>query len=369
MSASATEPVAAWPRRIEAGFFEQLFDGAGLAVFACDTTGRIEAYNSLGAELFRDRRGGGAAVNLRDLLPAPDQKVFDDHLHRLLQTRDPLEFRTRIDDQRGATEYALWLAPLFSADGHLRGISAWFHDITARLQVRRSVRKNERLSTLGAMSGSVAHHYSNLLCSIATSLEYAVNMNTMTAMKRALQRTQEGVSKATELTRQLLAFAQADYRQSDMSDFVEVVLHYADEHEERLAKRGITLEVLWPELPPRLPVPRERTGVIISNIVENAIEAMPNGGKLTFAISHDDGHVRLSICDTGSGIRADHLEHLFEPFFTTKGELCQGSRQALGMGLAVAHGLVKELNGSISASNSPDGGARFDITLPIESGV
>ncbi|MCC6359874.1 MAG: PAS domain-containing protein [Phycisphaerales bacterium] len=364
MSASATEPIAAGPRRLESGFFEQLFEGAGLAVFACDTTGRIEAVNSLGAELLGDRAAASGALNLRDLLPPSDHKTFDDHLHRLVESRESLEFRTRITDATGVTEYALWLAPLFSADGHLRGMSAWFHDITARLQLRRSVRKNERLSTLGAMSGSVAHHYSNLLCSIATSLEYAVNMNTMTAMKRALHRTQEGVAKATELTRQLLAFAQADYRQSDMSDFLESVLHYADENEERLARRGIRLEVHWPELPPHLAVPRERMRVILGNIVENAVEAMPQGGTLTFAISHDDAHVRLAISDSGSGIRPDHLEHLFEPFFTTKGELSQGTRQALGMGLAVAHGLVRELHGTISASNIPDGGARFEITLP-----
>lgn len=365
MSASTTEPVAAWPRRLDAGFFEALFEGAGLAVFACDTRGQIEAYNSLGAALFREHRAISHGVSMRELLPEADRRVFDDSLKQVVESREPLEFRTRIVDSRDATEYAVWLAPLFASDDQLRGISVWFHDITARLQVRRTTRKDERLSTLGAMSGSVAHHYSNLLCSIATSLEYAMNMNTMTAMRRALQRTQDGVAKATELTRQLLAFAQADYSRSDMSDFVESVLHYVDENEERLAKRGVHIEVLWPVIPPRLAVPRERMRVILSNLVENGVEALgAAGGSLTFALSHDDAHIRLAISDTGPGIPPEHLEHLFEPFFTTKGELSQGNRQALGMGLAVAHGLVRELNGTITASNIAGGGARFEIALP-----
>jgi signal transduction histidine kinase len=81
----------------------------------------------------------------------------------------------------------------------------------------------------------------------------------------------------------------------------------------------------------------------------------------------DEVSVRLSIEDTGAGVQPAHLEHLFEPFFTTKGELGEGAGRNAGMGLAVVHGLVGEMNGAINGSNVPGRGARFDIVLPIKS--
>src|SRR5262245_15475399 len=206
MSGSATEPAAV--ARLESGFFERLFEGAGLAIFACDNMGRILAWNSIGQEMFRNRGACGDNADLRQLLPDSARAQFDESLRALLREREPLEFRTSIargDGQIG--EYAVWLAPLPDQHGGMRGVSVWFHDITARIQLRRDLRKNERLSSLGAMSGSVSHHYANLLGSIAMSLDFALNMNTMSAMRRSLQRTAEAVARATELTRQLQAFA------------------------------------------------------------------------------------------------------------------------------------------------------------------
>ena len=75
--------------------------------------------------------------------------------------------------------------------------------------------------------------------------------------------------------------------------------------------------------------------------------------------------VSLSITDTGGGIKPELMERLFEPFFTTKGELGSGTGRNAGMGLAVAHGLVGEMDGTITAANVPGRGARFDIVIPV----
>jgi signal transduction histidine kinase len=211
----------------------------------------------------------------------------------------------------------------------------------------------------------VAHHYNNLLCCIATSLEYAINMNTLSAMRRALQRTADAVARATHITQQLLAFAQADHRDGDLSDFAEVVLGFCDEHEERLARLHIKLIAEWQVIPP-VPVRRDQAFIVLNNIVDNAVEAMPSGGTLTLALARrDEDSVSLSIADSGPGIDPKHMERVFEPFFTTKGALGAGTGRNAGMGLAVAHGLVGEMHGTITASNIPGAGARFDIVLPV----
>jgi two-component system cell cycle sensor histidine kinase/response regulator CckA len=365
MSGSMTDHPAT-PVQLDTAFFRRLFDGAGLPIFTCDREGNILAWNPLGESLLADWRGSPRRPNLRDILPAEHHRDLEENLRTLVEAREPLEFRARVRLAGGEmTEYAVWLTPVCDDQNRLEHVCVWFHDITARLQLRRGLRKRERLTTLGVLAGSVAHHYNNLLCSITTSLEFALNMNTMSAMRRVLRRTADAVGRTTRLTQQLLAFAQADHRMQDLADLTETVLQYFDQHEADLATRGIKLELHW-ERVPFVPLPREQLNIVIDNLVRNAAEAMPNGGVLSAALRRrDENSVIFAIADSGPGISAESMEHIFEPFFTTKGELAAGEDRRAGMGLAVVHGLVGEMHGSISISTAPTGGARFEIILPL----
>lgn len=352
------------PEPLDPGYLERLFEGAALAVFACLTDGRIIRANRLGRDLCVARGVGGSDPTVRELLPPDDHREWDAQLQLLLERREPSEFRTTLDLPGARTDYAVWLAPVHD-DGVVRGLSVWFHDITARMQVRQSLRKHERLTTLGTMSGAVAHHYNNLLCSIGMSLEYGRNLNTISAMRHALQRTAEAVGRAADLTHQLLAFAQADYRLGDLSDLTEMVLHYLDEHEAPLQKTGVQLRLDW-QLVPIVALPRQHFMIVLQNLLANAAEALPSGGVITVELGPLGAtQARLAVRDSGAGIPPDHMERLFEPFFTTKGELGAGLKRQAGMGLAVVHGLVHEMGGTISARNHPDGGACFEVILPI----
>lgn len=354
--------------RLEPAFFERLFGGAGLAIFVCDGEGHILAGNARGEGLLRAVGGAGGGSSIHELVPEADRGALRESLKTCRESLDSIEFRTRIDAaNRNTTEYAVWISPILTDEGRLEGLSVWFHDITERLRVRRDLRKAERLTSLGSMSGAVAHHYNNLLCSIATSLEYALNMNTMPAMRRALARTSEAVARATALTQQLLAFAQADHRALDEADLTETVLEFLDGNEARILEHGVRLTFDWQTIP-ILPVPREHVLIILRNLTENALEAMPNGGTLTISLGRrDERTVHITVTDTGVGIQPDQMEHLFEPFYTTRGELNCGQGRKAGMGLAVVHGLVSEIHGSVTAANSAGKGARFDVVLPLKN--
>jgi two-component system NtrC family sensor kinase len=91
----------------------------------------------------------------------------------------------------------------------------------------------------------------------------------------------------------------------------------------------------------------------------NAVEAMPNGGTLSVEATADDGEIRITIGDTGVGIAPDVMDHIFEPFFSTKDR-----QEGVGLGLAVAHGIVQRHAGSIRAESEPDKGTKFHIYLP-----
>ena len=329
--------------------------------------GRGVGLEYAGERLLPQQRDASQQLNLCELLPEEQRPELKSNIKTLMETREPLEFRTRIGPVRDtAAEYAVWLTPICDEQGNLENVCVWFHDITARLQLRRGMRKRERLASLGALAGSVAHHYNNLLCSIATSLEFSLNMNTMSAMRRVLRRTADAVGRATRLTQQLLAFAQADHRMCDLADLTEIVLQYFDQHEAEYATRGIKLDMRWERIP-FVPLPRDQFNIVIDNLARNALEAMPNGGVLSTVLRRrDEHHVTLIIADSGQGIPPEHMEHLFEPFFTTKGALGDGSTNQAGMGLAVAHGLVSEMHGTITVGNSGLSGARFEINLPID---
>jgi two-component system NtrC family sensor kinase len=355
----------ALPGRLDPAYLESLFLSAGLAIIACRPDGEIVAGNPAALTLFRS---GGRPLGGRvsELFPPRDREAIERALEHVLVTLEPFEYRIRLGGtETDPLEYAVYLTPVLEPDGTVRGIALWFRDITERMRLRRALKERERLSALGALSRGVAHHYNNLLCCIATSVEYAINMNTTSAMRRALQRTAEAVGRAAQITQQLMAFAQADHREGDLADFTEMVLYYCDQHEERLARLHIQLQAEW-QVVPMVPVRRDQALIILNNLVDNAIEAMPSGGTLTMTLARrDEDSISFSVADTGTGIDPKHIERVFEPFFTTKGALGAGAGRNPGMGLAVVHGLIGELRGSITASNIPGGGARFDIILPV----
>jgi PAS domain S-box-containing protein len=353
--------------RLDPGYLRALFHGAGIAIIACEADGRVAAFNAEAAKLF----GGAGSLepggHVSALFPEKDRPQVVALVDNCLTALEPGEFQIRLGGtETDPLEFAVYGTPVLEPDGTLLGVSLWVRDITKRKRLQRSLKKNERLASLGKLAGAVSHHYNNLLCSIATSLEYAINMNTITAMRRALQRTAEAVGRAADITRQLLAFAQADRREADLANVTETMLFYFHKSEERLASHRVRLFLDYQQIP-ACPVPREHFLLILENLVKNALEAMPDGGTLSVALARrDEKSICLSLADTGSGISPQDMEHLFEPFYTSKGVLGSGKTTNAGLGLAVVHGLVSEMQGAISASNVPGGGARFDLILPLK---
>ncbi|MFH1748418.1 MAG: ATP-binding protein [Planctomycetota bacterium] len=352
--------------RLDQAYLLSLFHGAGFGIVACESDGRVVACNVQASKLLPGAEATESPISVTDLFPPCDRETIRKLLSTCLSTLEPAEFNTRLDvGDPEPRDYAVWITPVLAPAGELRGVSFWLRDITKRQRLQHIVEKGARMASLGKLAGAVAHHYSNLLCSIGTSVEYARHMSTMTAMRRSLQRTSKAVGRAADITRQLLAFAQADHRDENMADLTETVLYFFDQREARLESHRIKLELDWQKIP-ALPIPREHFQIVLENLTNNAIDVMPDGGTLRVRLArHDHDTVQLSIADTGAGLSVEDLEHLFEPFHTSKGVLASGDTDNTGLGLAVAHGLVREMHGTITAGNIPGSGAHFDIVLPI----
>jgi two-component system NtrC family sensor kinase len=127
---------------------------------------------------------------------------------------------------------------------------------------------------------------------------------------------------------------------------------------------SVSLELRFDGCEPVAEVDRDQMVQVLTNLLQNALAAMPNGGELRIEMDGDEAVVRVAVCDTGCGIQQENLDKVFEPFFTTK-QVGKGT----GLGLAVTYGIVKMHRGDIAVVSNADAaagptGTTFTVTLP-----
>ncbi len=242
----------------------------------------------------------------------------------------------------------------------------------------RQLRQAQKLEAIGRLAGGVAHDFNNLLMVI---LGYCSTLLEALAAEDPRRRHVEEIAtaggRAAELTQQLLAFSRSQAFRSELLDLDQVVrgleslLH-------RLLGEDIALETHLGAEGALVLGDRTRLEQVLMNLVVNAREAMPRGGKLTIAVEpvelddelarrHLDlspgSYVQLAVSDTGTGMDAATRAHIFEPFFTTK-----PAGTGTGLGLATVWGIVQQLRGGIWVYSEPGLGATFKIYLPRAAG-
>ena len=266
-------------------------------------------------------------------------------------------------------------APATDGQGNMMGIEGFLKDITDRRNLEFQLQQVQKLEAVGTLAGGVAHDFNNILTAIRGSLDISLLMvGQNDPILKNLQQIEKAVTRATDLTRQLLFFSR---RQSvemaplNLNQSVDNILRII----ERLIGENITITVdLSPDLQPVM-ADGGNIEQVIMNLMINARDAMPEGGAITIRTRDatvDDDYVRthsyarpgrfvcLSMEDTGIGMDGETVEHIFEPFFTTK-EQGKGT----GLGLAVVYGIVKKHKGWIVADSRPGEGTVFSIFFPV----
>jgi len=276
-------------------------------------------------------------------------------------------------------------APVRDPDGAVISGVVSFLDISERKRAEEQQRKleaqlrqSQKMEAVGQLAGGVAHDFNNILTTILGNVELSIDdirreLGPAHGVLKSLEEVEEATQRASALTRQLLTFSRRDVVKPEVLD-LNRVLAGVDKMLRRLITENITLET---QTEPQLrPVQGDVGQVeqVIVNLVVNAVQAMPDGGRLTLEtrnVSLDEGytrthaeacagpHVLLAVSDTGHGMDAATCERIFEPFFTTK---VKG--QGTGLGLATVHGIVKRAEGHIVVSSEPGRGTTFRIYLP-----
>jgi PAS domain S-box-containing protein len=266
------------------------------------------------------------------------------------------------------------ITPLRDNEGQLTHFISTDRDITDRRRLESDLLQAQKMDAIGRLAGGVAHDFNNLLMVISA---YAELMLESLAQEHPLRRNVSEIitaaGRASDLTRQLLAFGRKQMQSLQLLDLNMIVTDIG-RMLPRLIGEDIRLAIIPSTQPAYLKADPVQIEQVVMNLAANARDAMPKGGSLTIETSNvqldeaylqrhamvpPGNYVLLAVSDTGHGIAPEHLPHIFEPFYTTK-EADKGT----GLGLATVYGIVKQNGGFIWVYSESGMGTAFKIYLP-----
>ena len=348
--------------------FRALFEGSLDAMVVADDEGRYVEVNPAACELHGLPRHALLGHWIGDFAaPGFDFQAAWDELHAKKGVRGEMRLHRADGVQR---ELDLVATADFLPGSHL----VVLRDVTDRKQLEAQLRQSQKMEAIGRLAGGVAHDFNNLLSVIAGYAELILRGLPADSPQRGKgEEILKASARAAALTRQLLAFSRQQVLQPKIFD-LNAVVSEMQAMLERLIGVDIHLDTrLAPQLG-RVKADPGQIEQVVMNLVVNARDAMPDGGRIALATSNvemDDAYVRehlgsrpgpyvlLEVSDNGHGMDAETQAHIFEPFFTTK-EKGKGT----GLGLATAYGVVKQSGGYIWVESQPGRGTTFHVFLP-----
>ena len=362
--------------------YRSIFENAVDGIFQSTPEGRFLSVNPAMAQMYGYTSPEEMIRSVTDiagqLYVYPEQQYM---LWQHLQSEGVVRaFETQVRRKDGSvfcTSETLRVAR--DAQGNALYYEGIIEDITGRKRLGDQLRQAQKMEVVGRLAGGMAHDFNNLLTII---ISYSQLLQDMAGSDPSLLEKAEAISKAglhaSALTRQLLAFSRRQIIQPTVLNLNELISDMG-KMLKRLLRENIELTIS--NAPNLEPIRSDRGQIeqVIMNLVINARDAMPGGGRLTletanatlgeeFARHHagakPGSYVHLTVSDTGSGIDAETQAHVFEPFFTTK-----GTGEGTGLGLATVHGILQEAGGFVILESAIGQGTTLHVYLPRTEGA
>jgi two-component system cell cycle sensor histidine kinase/response regulator CckA len=274
------------------------------------------------------------------------------------------------------------LAPIVDEGGNVRGVVLVFRDITERKRAEEEKERlqaqlfqAQRMEAIGVLVGGIAHDFNNLLTTIIGSSSLMLEgLSEGEPLRKALERIKRAGDRGASLTQQILALSRRQVPERRVLDLNAVIIDMEEMLERLIGEDTDLVNAIEPGFR-HVRADPVRIEQVIMNLVINAHEAMPEGGKLTMVTetitldqdqsqhrphSYPGTFVRLSITDTGSGIDPEIMPRIFEPFFSTK-------EKGSGLGLAIADSITRQYKGWIEVHSELGKGTTFQVYLPALS--
>jgi signal transduction histidine kinase len=221
--------------------------------------------------------------------------------------------------------------------------------------------QSEKLAATGKITAQLSHELNNPIHNIRSCLEAAQKkLPPESPGREFLDLAHEEVLRISKLVRKMLDFYRPETTEREPVSVTQIAREILKSSGDLLRQRSIDCRIDLPDRLPPISASPDQLKQVFLNLLLNAIDAMPEGGKLTVHAGQQDGWVWVSIADTGIGIPPEHLDRIFDAFFTTKSKA-----SGVGLGLSVSYGIVRSHGGRIEVESAPGKGARFVVKLPV----
>ncbi len=353
------------------------------AIVSVDVDGAIATWNR-GAETLYQYRGADLIGHPVSVLFPPashDQETSSSDRAAVGDTTQAYDTTHRRKDG-SFVEVSVKFSPVRDITGAVIASAMVAKDLTATRQAEAIHRRTEeqfrqaqKMEAVGRLAGGVAHDFNNLLTVILSYSQFAIeDLKPGDPLRDDMMQIDQAGRRATELTRQLLAFSRQQMLQPRVLD-INQILPPMERMLRRLLGEDVTLSLLPASALGRVVADEGQLEQVVMNLAVNARDAMPTGGNLTietadvhFDREHVGGpsdmppgdYVMFSVCDTGTGMDPATCARVFEPFFTTK-ELGKGT----GLGLSTVFGIVRQSGGYLSVFSELGHGTTFKVYLPM----
>lgn len=343
----------------------------GEGVIAANTEGRILLMNKVAESLTGWNMQDALGSPINNVLYVINDKTSEPYEHLIqdaLGEQSPISLDQVILATQDLHEksIALYVTPLINPVNQRQlGAIFIFEDITEKQRTRQELLKAEKLESLGILAGGIAHDFNNYLAAVLSNIELAQILNKHgQAINDKLDQAILATKQASDLTRQLLTFSRGGAPLKQLASIGSLIKETAkfNLHGSKVKCEFIIPDNLWnAECDPG------QISQVISNLVINAKQAMPKGGRLLINaenVTLDEhpqcepgNYIKVTFADEGVGIHESIIDKIFDPFFTTK-------KDGNGLGLATSFSIIKQHGGCIEVESAPGRGTTFTVYLP-----
>ncbi len=356
-------------RKVEAvarehqSLLNNILESARESIYAVDTDGRFKWCNTATLAGLGFKREEFIGRPLLDMVYEADCELVEKKLKTALAGQAQT-YEMRYFAHDGQLRYARVDNSPLVVDGRTTGVLGIARDITEQKEERERAARADKLRALGQLASGVAHDFNNSLAAILGRAQLLRRQTKDQALVRNLDIIQTAAEDAAATVRRIQTFARKsparEFELLDvrglLNDAVEIT-RTRWENEARL--RGLDYDVtLESEHGLNTLGSASELREVFVNLIVNAVDAMPTGGKLAISCERTGTDLRLKFADSGTGMPEDVRQKIFDPFFTTKGA------QGTGLGLSVSYSIIERHEGTISVSSELGGGTVFTIDLP-----
>ena len=354
--------------------FRELFDNANDGIVVLNTTGILINVNQKFCELHGFEKNALIGIHF-SLLEGKDREGQKEERWKSILNGEAIVYESRHYKKDGSAILLEVSSKAIDIDGELY-IQSFHRDITEKKQLQEQLFQAQKMESIGTLAGGIAHDFKNILMAILGHADLLSECDTLTDKARqSLRIIENSARKAGHIISNLLSFSRKESFEILPLNLNDVIRDAVELCESISKKRNVEIKMEPNDNIPYINADNNQLEQVFMNLFVNAMDAMPNGGKITITTEFLEleekaagrihplltagKYILLKVSDTGTGIPDEIKDKIFNPFFTTK-EAGKGT----GLGLAMVYGIVKEHKGIIDVKSKIGKGTTFEIYLP-----